>query len=82
MYKVATENGCSPGYSLTNLQIPVDNPINMAVMDTLEDLLYAVAGDRRVTSTCRIAMEQMEGKTERQETKRKEERQRREYEDN
>lgn len=41
-YRVATEHGGSNSCGLTNLQIPVDNPINMAVMDTLEDLLYAV----------------------------------------
>lgn len=35
--------GYSCGHDHTNLQIPVDDPINMAVMDTLEDLLYAVA---------------------------------------
>lgn len=49
----------------------MDNPINMAVMDTLEDLLYAVAGDRRVMNTCRIVMEQMEGKTKQERNKKK-----------
>lgn len=50
----------------TNLQIPVDDPINMAVVDTLEDLLYAVAEDRRVMNKDRIVMKQMEGVTEKQ----------------
>lgn len=31
----------------TNLQIPVDYSIDMAVMDTLQDLLYTVAGKGR-----------------------------------
>lgn len=31
----------------TNLQIPVNDPVNVAVMDTLQDLLYAVAVCKR-----------------------------------
>lgn len=50
----------------------------MAVMDTLEDLLYAMAGGRKVMNKRRIVMEQMRGGTEKQGRKRKEERQRRE----
>lgn len=76
LYRVTTEHGCSHGSGLTNLQIPVDNPVNMAVMDTLEDLLYAVTEDKRVMNKCRIVMEQMERKTEKK--KKKKERQRRE----
>lgn len=71
MYRVTTEHGCSHGCGLTNLQVPVDNPINMAVMDTLEDLLYAVTEDKRVMNECRIVVEQMEGKTEKQKKKKK-----------
>lgn len=37
------QQGCSGGRGYTNLQIPVNNSINVAVMDTLQDLLYAVA---------------------------------------
>lgn len=70
-----TEHGCSHGSGLTNLQIPVDNPINMAVMDTLEDLLYAVTEDKRVMNKCRIVMEQMERK-KRKKKKRKAEKRR------
>lgn len=40
------------------------DPINMAVMDTLQDLLYAVAEGGKVINECRIAMEQTEGETE------------------
>lgn len=64
LYKVRTEQGCNHGYGHTNLQIPVDDPINMAVMDTLQDLLYAVAEGRKVMNECRIKMEQREGETE------------------
>lgn len=35
LYGDTTECGCSRSRRLTNLQIPVDYPINMAVMDTL-----------------------------------------------
>lgn len=45
----------------TNLKIPVHDPINMAVMDTLQDLLYAVAEGMRVMNENRIQMEQMAG---------------------
>lgn len=31
----------------TNLQVSVNNAVDMAVMDTLQDLLYAVADGRR-----------------------------------
>lgn len=34
----------------TNLQVPVNDPVNMAVMDTLQDLLYAVAEHTSGTS--------------------------------
>lgn len=47
LYRLRPGLGCSRDCTLTNLQIPVDNPVNMAVMDTLEDLLYAVAAGRR-----------------------------------
>lgn len=60
-----TEHGCSHGCSHTNLQIPVDNPINMAVMDTLEDLLYAVAEGRGAMSKRRIVMKQIDGEKKR-----------------
>lgn len=42
----------------------MDDPINMAVMDTLQDLLYAVAEGRKVMNECKIKMEQTEGETE------------------
>lgn len=35
------------GCRLTNLQVPVDYPINMAVMDALQDLLYAVTEGKK-----------------------------------
>lgn len=60
MYRHRTKQSCTRGCGDTNLQIPVDDPINMAVMDTLQDLLYAVAEGRRVMSERRIVMEQME----------------------
>ena len=43
LYRVRSEQSCND----TNLQVPVDDPINMAVMDTLQDLLYAVAEGRK-----------------------------------
>lgn len=61
LYRVRTEQSCSRGCGDTNLQIPVDDSINMAVMDTLQDLLYAVAEGRRAMNEHRIVMEQMEG---------------------
>lgn len=76
MHGVKTKESCTRACGDTNLQIPVDDAINMAVMDTLQDLLYAVAEGRRVMNMCRIVMEQMEGETQRQD--RKVERKRRE----
>lgn len=35
--------GLSSICDCTNLQISVNNPVDMAVMDALQDLLYAVA---------------------------------------
>ena len=60
LYRVTTEHCCSRCCGHTNLQIPVDDPINMAVMDTLKDLLYAVAEGGRVMKRRMIVMEQME----------------------
>lgn len=69
MYRVRTKRSCSRGCGDTNLQIPVNDPINMAVMDTLQDLLYAVAEGRTVMNKHRVVMEQMAGETEKQERK-------------
>lgn len=39
---------CSNVCGHTNLQVPVNDSINVAVMDTLQDLLYAVAEGGKV----------------------------------
>jgi len=43
MLPSAAQRGLNTGRGHTNLQIPVDDPIHVAVVDTLQDLLYAVA---------------------------------------
>lgn len=69
-----SERGRSRGCRLTNLQIPVDYPINMAVMDALQDLLYAVTEGKKSpeqVQDCDGAMEKKEREKERRDTERR-----------